>query len=194
MNIQPTFVNRNIDNKNPTTNINAQALIDYFLSLHPSNKLIPNSPLYILATQQYNQSIPLTKIRPEIPNWVCGKIDPDSGEIIISPINELLRTSSGFVVDPLDPTTFVEILPITGYAKDNCLNVGTPGSYGYTKCIGDESQSDIDDREVSGIDWLSSMAADNAAIGELATEQTESELATEQITSEFIDTDTMTGY
>jgi len=158
MKTKPSFIIRNTDKSNNTTLFDALKVIDYYLSLHPSNTLIPNSPLYQAAIKQYNSNIKNTMIRPEIPSWFCGKINPETNELIALPSDDLLRTSAGFIADPTQEVEPYLLSPSSGYVIDNCLYWGTPGSYEYTLCTlrgGGEEE----DFEVSGIDWLSSLTS-----------------------------------
>jgi hypothetical protein len=150
------FVNRNKDVNTKSRVINAQKIIDYFLSLHPDNHVIVDSPLYNLAVKQYNDTVKTTKIRPPVPNWFCGKVDAATGELSLNPTDEDLRLSSGFVLDPTQKTIVVPSKDILTYDSDICLQFGAPGSYGYSRCKDNLTEEEI---ETSGIDWASSIAS-----------------------------------
>lgn len=167
------FITRTNEIKNKATAINAQNIIDYFVSLHPDNKLIAGSPLYRVAVQQYNDSIQATTIRPPVPTWFCGKVDPVTGELSQEVDDAAQRASAGFVSElPTTPIPTGAATP-SNYVIDTCLQYGTPGSSGYAQC---KSTLTDDTLEMSGIDWSSSMLNDNVRIG---TEKSAEEVAAE---------------
>lgn len=150
------FVNRdNIATKaNKSNKVDALKIIEYYLSLHPSNRVKPNSLLYSLAVKQYNENIQNTLIRPAIPSWFCGKINPTTNELELGLTDEELRASAGVVLDPLIPTLSGAPDTPSGYLIDTCLENGTPGSYNYTLC---DSGLDTDEAEALIEDWLTGM-------------------------------------
>jgi len=156
MNTPINFIARNtIPTENTTKGtIDAIKVIEYYLSLHPSNRVKPNSLLYDLAVKQYNENIRNTLIRPPVPSWFCGKINPETDELILELSDEELRASAGVVSDVLTPNLSSEISTPSGYLADNCLYLGTPGSYDYSIC---EEGLDIDSAENIVSDWLDGM-------------------------------------
>lgn len=156
MNIPINFVNRsNIATSNNKSNkVDAAKLIEHFLSLHPSNRVKPNSLLYDLAVRQYNENIKNTLVRPDVPKWFCGKVNPATNELINIPSDQELRASAGVVSDPLTLQLPSSAFDANGYLIDNCLYLGTPGSYDYTQCV--EGQ-DVAEVEMLVSDWLAGM-------------------------------------
>lgn len=150
MDIKPTFVNRQINKQNKAQPFDAVKLINYFLSLHPLNKLIVNSPLYLAAVKQYNSQIKNTLIRPPIPAWFCGKINQQTNELIPTPTDREQRAVAGVVKDNpyVAPVTIPQDPKL--YIQDMCLQIGTPGSAAYLTC---NAASIDDDRDVGGLGW-----------------------------------------
>jgi hypothetical protein len=160
------FINRNI-NKNPKQIIpDVNAIINHYLSLHPLNRLRPNSVLYNEAIKQYNTNIQKTLKRPAIPSWFCGKINPKTNQLFIGPTDFDQRVSSGVVKD--NPRIIPPISPQSGgkYNIDECLAVGTPGSDQYAlNCGTDDPSSQLqedDDRDIGGLTFA---ATDNVSSG-----------------------------
>jgi hypothetical protein len=150
MDIKPKFINRKNDTKAKAVPFNAQAVIKYFLALHPNNRLIPNSPLYLEAVKQYNTNVKKTMVRPAIPNWFCGKVNSTTNELVPTIPDNILRAASGVVRDI--PPSIPEIVKqsITGYLPDECLIYGTPGSVPYTlRCTNVEDPNDDRDTGLS---------------------------------------------
>jgi hypothetical protein len=148
MTTKMTFVDRRQEKDTQSNIVDAQKIIDYFLSLDPNNRIIPNSPLYNVAVKQYNDNVKTTTVRPPVPNWFCGKVDAATGELLTSKDDEEMRASGGYsstVINPYDTTAII----LSAYDPDGCLENGTPGSFGYSKCS-DTLQETI---ETSGIDW-----------------------------------------
>jgi len=175
MNTPINFVNRsNIATSNDKSNkFDAIKIIEYYTTLHPLNRVSPSSPLYDLAVKQYNENVKNTLVRPAIPSWFCGKIDPDTNELINVPSDQDLRASAGFVLDPLaiQPSTLTGIT--SGYAVDTCLYWGTPGSYEYNKLC----KEGIDAAEAAALvsDWSTSIESGEEARALAYQEQKEKE-------------------
>lgn len=170
MNTKPTFVIRNVSKPAAPVPIDAAKILEHYLSLHLLNTVNTSSLLYNSAVRQYNTNVKNTTIRPTIPSWFCGKVNPTTDELITPPTDEVLRASSGFVLDPTVDTEPVILSPSTGYAVDGCLYYGTPGSHGYTLCSLAAGAAE-EDYEVSGIDWLASMSAELQAQEEALSEE-----------------------
>jgi len=152
MDIKPTFITRqNTRTNNPST-FDAAKIIKYYLALHPSNRLIVNSPLYLAAVEQYNQQIKNTLIRPPIPDWFCGKINPTTNELIPLPTDQEQRAANGVLNDNPITTTPIPPQDPKNYLQDSCLSTGTPGSAEYLRCNSSALQ-DEDNRDVGGLGW-----------------------------------------
>jgi hypothetical protein len=151
MDLKPTFINRqnSLQNRQP---FDALKIINRFLALHPSNRIIVNSPLYLAAVKQYNTNIQNTLIRPPIPSWFCGKIDSSTNQLITSPTDAEQRVSSGVTTAGTPNIAQTPFQQQNFYTPDACLEVGTPGSTGYVSCQS-SNLLDEDDRATSGIDW-----------------------------------------
>lgn len=157
MNKNPTFINRSIDKE---TDLALQPdpleIINYLLSLHRLNKVNPDSLLYKAAVKTYNTNIKNKTIRPSVPSWFCGNVNPETNELILNLSDQELRASAGYVIDPLNPNVDIMIPSLSGYSGDSCLEKGRPGSHGYSQCVlgplGPEENI-----EVSGVDWLAGM-------------------------------------
>jgi hypothetical protein len=150
------FVNRSniATTNNKSQQVDAIKIIEYFSSLHPLNRVKPNSLLYETAVNQYNQNIKNTLIRPTVPSWFCGKINPETGDLINNPSDESLRATAGVVLDPLTLQPTISGDTLSGYVVDTCLILGTPGSYDYTKCAEGRDAAEVAEL-VS--DWLTGM-------------------------------------
>ena len=162
MTTKPTFVNReNTDNRhhNRIGPFDAQKTIDYYLSLHPRNYLIPNSPLYLAAVSQYNKLVRITKVRPAVPTWFCGAINPETGILIATSIDNELRATTGFTLTSLASASTLAS-STSGYASDLCLaqSSAPPGSIKYIQCTFSLGNSGDEDIIVSGVDWSESIA------------------------------------
>jgi len=79
-----TFVNRNDHNSQNIDIPDPDNIINYFRSLHPSNAIVSDSLLYQSAIDKYNKEIIFSQTRPNVPTWFCGKINPETGELILS--------------------------------------------------------------------------------------------------------------
>lgn len=145
METQPTFIIRNNPQINSKISIDVLNLIDYIIRLDANNRIIPNSLLYNLAVKQYNETITNTSTRPPVPEWFCGKIDEQSGLLLVDS-DENIRASTG--VSTSTTTTFIAPSNVsTQYPVDSCLSNGTPGSFGYSQC----EITTPEDRDV--LDW-----------------------------------------
>lgn len=143
-----------------------EEMINFFLSKSPNNILSPNSTLYKIAVAKYNDKVSLTT-RPPVPSWFCGYVDAETGFLIDRPDDSTLRANSGFVQNAISEGTFNASL--TGeYGIDKCLELGLPGSFGYSNCIGLSGEEDI---EVSGIDWEAQVATNYGEAGGAAAGQ-----------------------
>lgn len=112
--------------------------IDQLLITNPDVKIIPDSPLYQLAVSQYNGVIKNTLIRPNVPSWFCGVINPITGELDEALTDQELRVLGGVSGEVLPPAPAVPN-PDGQWPDDKCLPRGTPGSIGYSKCdVGNE--------------------------------------------------------
>lgn len=159
MKTKPLFINRNIVKIQTGSTVNADALIKYFLSLHPNNKLIIGSPLYNLAVKQYNKKIKNTLVRPPVPSWFCGKVNSDTNELLLNNDDATLRANAGYSDTNVNNISNIQINSRTGYPIDKCLEQGTPGSIEYTKCSLTSGNMDEDFDDLSGINWAASFAA-----------------------------------
>lgn len=138
----PTFVPRTHKNQTEEGLVDANAIIKYYSSLHPTNKLIPNSPLYIDAVNQYNTTIKNTLQRPPIPTWFCGKINNSTNELIITPPDADDRAANAVTTDL--PSRLPALAPKNPkkYNSDACLQYGTPGSAPYVILCQSDGVSD----------------------------------------------------
>ena len=150
-----TFVNRNANKKHPRQSIDAIKIIENALAAHPNNRIDPNSPIYKIAVRQYNDAIKNSTTRPPVPAWFCGIVNPKTNELQLGLTDEALRASSGFVINPTLSATPLS-LETNKYTIDVCLQSGTPGSYGYSKCT-DYELAQVEAGQLASIDWLSGM-------------------------------------
>jgi hypothetical protein len=130
--IKNNFIQRN-NNKNTNSFFDAGKYIDEILANDKYAYIIPNSSLYNLAVKQYNTNIENTLIRPSVPSWFCGKINPATGELISTLTDEELRVIGG--VSPTNANTQPPLSSLINlWPVDECLSTGLPGSTGYSTC------------------------------------------------------------
>jgi hypothetical protein len=127
-------------------------IIDDALAADPLNRVDPNSQLFEFALQQFSNDFKISKVRPEIPEFFCGYIDPDTGDILEVRSRSTDPNIPGSVVsEPIDVETLAAQLPdFFKFKNDDCLYGGRPGSYGYMLC---DQGADDPSLVGSGIDW-----------------------------------------
>ncbi len=114
----------------------ALAIISYVKKINPKAKLIPYSRTYNIAVLQYNLNIKNTMSRPPVPDWFCGRVDPDTGLLVD---DSVLKDAGGAAF------TGGLIGGLSGfsgslqYEWDDCVvkNGATPGSPAYVMCDDD---------------------------------------------------------
>ena len=122
------------DNTNPEK-VDYIKLIDEVLGASEFNRLIQDSPVYLLAIQQYNDQVKKnTLVRKQVPNWFCGRIEPATGILITDYTDQELRTINGYSTTILAPVSATQSTLVISYKDDACLKSGTPGSDGYAIC------------------------------------------------------------
>ena len=122
-------------NPNKTEQVDYMKLIDSVLNASEFNRLIPDSPIYLLAVQQYNNQVAKnTLVRKPIPKWFCGKVNVNNGILTTPYSDEALRAINGYTTTTLLPASGYTIINSIPYADDACLQSGTPGSDGYAIC------------------------------------------------------------
>jgi len=178
MNTKINFVNRDqlIKNNENPKKVDAQKIIDYFLSLHRMNRLIVGSPLYNLAVSQYNENIKNTLVRPPVPQWFCGKVNIVTGDLLVTPSDEQTRATSGLVLDPANPAPPPTPNIQGQYNVDECLEIGLPGSTDYATCKTGQDARQADDAIA---EWQTSFEAVNAELEALKAEVAAAEAAAE---------------
>ena len=153
-----TFVPRTHKNSNniKASSIDAIKLIDYVLSLDKNNRIVVNSQLYKMASDQYNESVRNTLIRPDIPTWFCGKIEPTTGFLLMTDTD--IRIQAGISSSPIPVSALnIDLSGATAYSPDKCLSAGTPGSPGYSNCVSNATENIDTGIGAAGLNWSASV-------------------------------------
>jgi hypothetical protein len=152
------FIVRQNNQVEPASNTDALKIIDFILSLNDSIKIDPDSLLYSVAVEQYNQVIKNTLERPPVPDWFCGKVEADTGELLLNLNDTELRSINGF--NTLSAETTAPVVYISGgYAIDKQLKYGTPGSPGYV----------MQTSAIEGFNWASALVGNPIPVIEFDT-------------------------
>jgi len=111
----------------------AIAIISYVKKINPRAKLIPYSRTYNIAVSQYNLNIKNTMNRPPVPDWFCGRIDPDTGLLVD---DSVLKDAGGAAFTGSFVGGLSGLLGSSQYDWDDCVvnNGATPGSPLYVMC------------------------------------------------------------
>ena len=141
----PTFITRGFAKRDYISEANDQIRLNGRIDI--------NSPLYQNAIDQYNSNLLKGTVqRLDVPKGFCGYIDPNSGEFRVEPEPVIpLAVRSIPSIEELEEVGINEN-PIIPYPVDECLHIGLPGSYEYTR--GPCGQED-GDNSCSGVLWFS---------------------------------------
>lgn len=116
-------------------NVDYLDIIEKTLSASAFNRIITNSPLYLLAVSQYNTKIINTLDRPPIPKWFCGKVETSTGNLIPTYDDTALRAANALITTIPSSVTYTPLVDTITYDPDKCLSGGVPGSAGYSYCL-----------------------------------------------------------